>query len=1035
MSSASWPQATELVCARVSSLPTDDLVVVDPAGQQLHVISQQSPAGGPAGDAPTVTQTVDLDVESGPVAVLPMRLNEDALSDLVVLRAGQAAPAAVLTAAVATFTVTSTGDAGPGSLRQAIMDANSSQGADSIFVNIQPPGSKTINLLSPLPPVTDAVTIDGINLAGELPSGLTEINGAGAGSNADGLDLVAPSCVVRRLVINRFSTGNGIRIGPGGNSFIQGNFIGTDATGLSARPNSNGVSINASSNLILGNLISGNIGDGIVISDGAFAPANGNQVQHNFIGVDINGGKAIPNNVGVLINTPSQNEESAIMPQAMNNLIGGSRQQSGNLISGNCVGIAILTAGNFVENNLIGTDGNGSVALGNISDGLFVGGNSNTILDNLISGNGGDGVLITGDGNNLQGNFIGTIFDGSSALKNAGNGVRIGGSLSGCNQGRTESPASGTAGNRNSIFGTDTDLSIIAFNGEAGVFVFAGNENEILQNSIHDNTGLGIDLAPIGPNKNNDCGSTSGANLLQNFPILTSAGATANSVTVAGTLNSTANSAFAIEFFANDSCDPSGNGEGQTFVGTTKVITDGNCNASFTVTLNASGAAGKSITATATDLLGNTSEFSACTPATPRGADLQITKTIANPPPSGAVVPGSSITYLLTVTNNGPDPASSVVVTDNLPPQLTFQSASPAPSGGAGNSRTFNFPSLGVGAANSQTIRIQATVNSGVTDCTVTNTASVDVSLPNPLAVPGSSSDPNPANNIASADINVLAMSVSPSSLEFPAILPGGSASQTISIVNSNNCPRDVTFESILRTGPDLSKISDPNDSSFFKVTRADGSAVTLGTSVQIGPAQTAGFTISFNPVFPPRATPPRNTGLPASQVLPALLTSALRITSNGVVFPVNLTARVAPIIKLLNGVTFSKQGDAFTIGFDVYAPDPGVVEKATYILLDNNQNVVAPADTESLATAIGQANLAKGQSFHIDQTGSGMNGHPEVARVRVTVFKSDNSLSDTAVSNAAASAAANPAGAVGSQPAERAEKKRLVFSRIRLKY
>jgi hypothetical protein len=204
---------------------------------------------------------------------------------------------------------------------------------------------------------------------------------------------------------------------------------------------------------------------------------------------------------------------------------------------------------------------------------------------------------------------------------------------------------------------------------------------------------------------------------------------------------------------------------------------------------------------------------------------------------------------------------------------------------------------------------------------------------------------------------------------------------------------------------------------------------------VQIGPAQTAGFTISFNPMFPPRATPPRNTGLPASQVLPALLTSALRITSNGKAFPVNLTARVRPVIKLLNGVTFSKQGDAFTIGFDVYAPDPDVVEKATYILLDNNQNVVAPADTESLAVAIGQANLAKGQSFHIDQTGSGMNGHPEIARVRVTVFKSDNSLSDTAVSNASSGAATNPAGAVGSQAAERAGKKRVVFSRIRLKY
>ena len=81
---------------------------------------------------------------------------------------------------------------------------------------------------------------------------------------------------------------------------------------------------------------------------------------------------------------------------------------------------------------------------------------------------------------------------------------------------------------------------------------------------------------------------------------------------IQGTLNSTANMTFTIEFFANQDCDPSGYGEGQTFIGSTTATTSGSCNASFSVTLPAVVTAGQFIAATATDPTGNTSEFSKC---------------------------------------------------------------------------------------------------------------------------------------------------------------------------------------------------------------------------------------------------------------------------------------------------------------------------------------------------------------------------------------------------------------------------------------
>ena len=107
----------------------------------------------------------------------------------------------------ATFTVLNSSDSGAGSLRQAIMDANNNPGADLISFRI--PGTKpyTIAPLSPLPSLTDPVTIDGTTQTNFTSQPIIQLNGAGAGPNANGLLILGGNSVIRGLVINRSANG------------------------------------------------------------------------------------------------------------------------------------------------------------------------------------------------------------------------------------------------------------------------------------------------------------------------------------------------------------------------------------------------------------------------------------------------------------------------------------------------------------------------------------------------------------------------------------------------------------------------------------------------------------------------------------------------------------------------------------------------------------------------------------------------------------------------------------------------------------
>jgi hypothetical protein len=252
--------------------------------------------------------------------------------------------------------------------------------------------------------------------------------------------------------------------------------------------------------------------------------------------------------------------------------------------------------------NYVGTDNTGTAPLYNGENGVFIGAPYNTVggtqagARNVISGNAKSGVYIYGAyamRNQVMGNYVGTDASGTKNLGNNSIGVAI--------ESATNNTVGGTqAGARNVISGNEG----------RGVAIYGVNAtgNGVLSNSIFSNGGLGIDLGADGPTANDAGDADTGPNYLQNFPILTSAKTSATSTTVKGTLNSTPNTTFRVEFFAS----PSGTGDqGKTFRGQKSVTTNASGNVSFTFSTAVKVGVGQRITATATDAYGNTSEFSA----------------------------------------------------------------------------------------------------------------------------------------------------------------------------------------------------------------------------------------------------------------------------------------------------------------------------------------------------------------------------------------------------------------------------------------
>ncbi|HYW70374.1 MAG TPA: SdrD B-like domain-containing protein, partial [Pyrinomonadaceae bacterium] len=438
--------------------------------------------------------------------------------------------------------------------------------------------------------------------------------------------------------------------------------------------NADGLSVSAASSTVKGLIVNRFTRSAI----GLFG--NASTVSGNWIGVDSTGTAVAANSTGIAV-------------FSSNNQIGGTTPAARNVISGN-IGTGIGLNGsstNQVQGNFIGTDITGTIALGNKNSGLSISGSNNTIggttpgAGNLISGNGIGVLVANASGNFFQGNLVGTKADGTSPLGNLDDGFVVNGASN-----NTIGGAGAGAGNT------------IAFNGKAGVFLTSNASvpvgDSILANSIFSNSGLGVDLSPNGsrgvtPNDPGD--ADTGPNNLQNFPQLSFANQNSSGLNVAGSLNSTPSTSFRIEFFVNSACDSSGSGEGQIFIGSTNVTTDANglatINGNLTPGLDV---LGKFVTSTATrlDAQGNstdTSEFSTCVRVP--SADLALTGSAAPNP----VRSGDNLIYTFKIANNGPDAATNVGFSDQLPSAATFVSCSV--SGGAACSSTACHVSAALG--------------------------------------------------------------------------------------------------------------------------------------------------------------------------------------------------------------------------------------------------------------------------------------------------------------------------------------------------
>ena len=221
-------------------------------------------------------------------------------------------------------------------LRAAIQEANDTAGADQIRFNIVSAASvKTISPASPLPTVTEQVSINGYRQTGASPNTLAEgndavlkiqLNGTNAGP-AHGLVIEASDSTLRGLVINRF-VGNGVVITGSGatDNNVLGNFIGTSVAGSADLGNGgDGVEVfDASDNTVGGaqaavrNVISGNTDDGVEFQGDTL----GNEVLGNFIGTRANGIEALGNG------------DDGVHILGEGNTVGGTAAGTRNVISG-----------------------------------------------------------------------------------------------------------------------------------------------------------------------------------------------------------------------------------------------------------------------------------------------------------------------------------------------------------------------------------------------------------------------------------------------------------------------------------------------------------------------------------------------------------------------------------------------------------------------------------------------------------------------------------------------------------------------------
>ncbi|MDT5261167.1 MAG: hypothetical protein QOC61_171, partial [Acidobacteriota bacterium] len=423
------------------------------------------------------------------------------------------------------------------------------------------------------------------NFVGTDAAGATKMSSGVEGIRVDNTDAAS---VLSNVVANSGEVG--VLLFGASNAVVKGNLVGLGVDGTTPmRSALDGVLVITSPHALIGgptaserNVVANSGRHGVYV----LSNSTGARVDGNLVGTDASGMVAMPSAVeGVRVD-----DTDAV-------------SISGNVVANSGeVGLLLFGASNaVVEGNLVGVGANGTTPMGSVLDGILITNSPNTRIGgntpearNVIAANRRHGIWILGGttGVRVQGNSIGTDASGAANLGNTQAGVFINESASNNSIGGVEVGA----GNR------------IAHNGGDGILVGDGVGTSVLGNSIYANGGLGIDLGPDGVTPNDALDADGGPNRLQNFPVITSVNGSGGTTTVSGTLDSASGAQYRVELFANAELDPSGHGEGQTFLASTDVTTDASGHASFSVGVPAS--ASTLISATATDSSGNTSEFS-----------------------------------------------------------------------------------------------------------------------------------------------------------------------------------------------------------------------------------------------------------------------------------------------------------------------------------------------------------------------------------------------------------------------------------------
>lgn len=464
------------------------------------------------------------------------------------------------------FTVTNTGDSGAGSLRQAMLDADSSLNPATISFNIAGACPRVIGLSSALPHVTSPIIIDGYTQPGAA------VNTDPDASNATLCVLLKPA------------------------SGTLGSAIQVPASGA------------ASASLVLRGLGFGGFGQAVVLLGGSDHVIAGNQFGGSVGGVVLPGAGLQPISIGV-------NAGGRLIVGGQNiadrNVIGGGGFYGINVQST----VASTPDQCRIVNNLIGVAANGITPVPNFT-GIGLAGGSCTVASNRIVGNSHDAILINGgNGNLVQGNVLGVDVNGSGIF-NSGAGVHI---TSGDGNVIGTSASSGITG----LLFSNT----IRFMVDGGVLASGGIGNSIRSNLIYDNgatgNGMDIDLGAIGPTANDPGDADGGPNQLQNFPLITGVAfasppapaAIDVAASVRGILDGPPGN-YRVDAYFGNGCNANGRGHAEAYVGAMLVtIAPGTTRVRFNLGATVPNVANDGVLAfSATDAFGNTSEIGSCAP-------------------------------------------------------------------------------------------------------------------------------------------------------------------------------------------------------------------------------------------------------------------------------------------------------------------------------------------------------------------------------------------------------------------------------------